>query len=72
MSLEHANLDAGAREPFHKTEVATLEISYRCAHALYNSGYTTIAQIKAARDAELLSVRNFGKVSLREVRAVLG
>ena len=40
----------------------------RTARALVRGGYRCLGDVQAASDAELLALRNFGKLSLAEVR----
>jgi DNA-directed RNA polymerase alpha subunit len=42
----------------------------RTARALVRGGYRCLGDVQAASDAELLALRNFGQLSLAEVRAV--
>jgi DNA-directed RNA polymerase alpha subunit len=42
----------------------------RTSHALIRAGYRRLGDVQAASDAELLALRNFGYLSLAEVRAV--
>jgi DNA-directed RNA polymerase alpha subunit len=42
----------------------------RTARALVRGGYRRLGDVQAASDAELLELRNFGYLSLAEVRAV--
>ncbi len=42
----------------------------RTARALVRGGYRRLADVQAASDDELLALRNFGYLSLAEVRAV--
>ena len=42
----------------------------RTARALVRGGYRCLGDVQAAGDAELLALRNFGYLSLAEVRAV--
>lgn len=42
----------------------------RTARALARGGYRHLRDIQAASDSELLALRNFGQLSLAEVRAV--
>ncbi|WP_099024667.1 DNA-directed RNA polymerase subunit alpha C-terminal domain-containing protein [Mycolicibacterium palauense] len=42
----------------------------RTAYALIRGGYRNLGDVRAASDAELLELRNFGILSLAEVRAV--
>ena len=42
----------------------------RTARALVRAGYRRLDDVQAASDAELLALRNFGYLSLAEVRAV--
>jgi DNA-directed RNA polymerase alpha subunit len=42
----------------------------RTARALVRGGYRCLGDVQAASDFELLSLRNFGELSLAEVRAV--
>ncbi|MUL47111.1 hypothetical protein FZI85_04065 [Mycobacterium sp. CBMA293] len=42
----------------------------RTAHALVRGGYRRLEDVHAASDTELLALRNFGMLSLAEVRAV--
>jgi len=44
----------------------------RTALALVRGGYRCLGDVHAASDAELLALRNFGYLSLAEVRAVGG
>lgn len=41
----------------------------RTAHALARGGYRCLEDVQAATDDELLELRNFGQLSLAEVRA---
>lgn len=42
----------------------------RTARALVRGGYRSLGEVQSAGDDELLSLRNFGYLSLAEVRAV--
>jgi hypothetical protein len=42
----------------------------RTAGALVRGGYRCLGDVQAASDGELLALRNFGVLSLAEVRAV--
>jgi DNA-directed RNA polymerase alpha subunit len=42
----------------------------RTARALVRGGYHCLDDVQAAGDAELLELRNFGYLSLAEVRAI--
>lgn len=50
------------------TEVERLEIGIRAINALKLHGISTVAEVNALTDRELLATPNFGKVSLRELR----
>lgn len=45
-------------------------VTTRTANTLYRSGITTLEQVKAMSDSDLLSLRNFGRAMLAEVRGV--
>lgn len=42
----------------------------RTARALVRGGYRSLVEVRAAGDDELLGLRNFGMLSLAEVRGV--
>lgn len=44
------------------------QFTERTARALVRGGYRTLHDVRAASDADLLSLRNFGRNSLAEVR----
>ena len=50
--------------------VEDLELSVRAANGL--RFYKTVGEVAAASDSELLSIPNFGRKSLREVREIIG
>lgn len=59
------------KEPRTYTEVEMLELSSRSLHCLVNSGITTIGQLRAMSDDDLLSIPNLGRKSFYEIREVL-
>ena len=48
------------------------ELSTRVKNSLANDDITTVGAAKALSDGELMRMPNFGKVSLAELRAVVG
>jgi|6_EtaG_2_1085325.scaffolds.fasta_scaffold09245_2 DNA-directed RNA polymerase alpha subunit len=56
---------------FSRESVNVLGLSVRAANCLYNIGIKNIGQLASKTDNDLLKYRNFGKVSLREVRSKL-
>ena len=52
--------------------IRNLGLSVRATYSLTENGFTTAGAVRKASDRELLRNPNFGRVSLKEVRAVLG
>lgn len=56
-----------------ETLIADLKLSVRAKRCLYiNFGLDTVGQARELTDKQLMSVENFGKKSLQEIRAVIG
>jgi DNA-directed RNA polymerase alpha subunit len=54
-----------------QTSLENLPLSVRACNCLKNSGIETIAQLLAKSERDLLRMRNFGIVSLNEIKAML-
>ncbi len=52
-------------------DVGQLQLSVRAANCLESENIATVAQLVVRTEVELLKVRNFGKTSLKEVKAKL-
>lgn len=50
------------------TSVNEIELSVRAANCLNNANLTTVGQLAAKTEAEMLKYRNFGKKSLNEIK----
>lgn len=59
------------KSPCGKTHVWDLPISYRAYNCLVRSHILTVDDLLCYADADLLQIKNFGKVSLSDVRAAL-
>jgi DNA-directed RNA polymerase alpha subunit len=57
-----------SRGVFPDTTLAELVLSVRAYNCLELGGYKTVADIRAASDADLMRLPNFGKSCLRETR----
>lgn len=62
---------ARSKEDDMENDIDTWPLSVRAYNALKNNGIRTVGQLLEKSDAELLRFRNFGRVSLAEVRKVL-
>src|SRR6266850_615939 len=51
--------------------VNEIELSVRAANCLNNANITTVGQLAAKSEAEMLKYRNFGKKSLNEIKEKL-
>ena len=60
---------AGAPTP--ETILAYMEFSTRSANAMKNEGILTLAMLATKTEAEVLRIPNFGRKSLKEMRAML-
>lgn len=67
----HACRAAGAALPLRERPILVLGLSTKAHLALYHSDVTTVGALLDKTDAELLAIRNFGRLSLREVREAL-
>ena len=51
--------------------LAELELSVRATNCLESEGITTVRDLVSKSEEQLLTVRNFGETTLKEVRAKL-
>ena len=54
------------------TLIGELDFSTRVAKALKNDGIETVGQLRALTDGELSRIPNLGRVSVQEIKLVLG
>lgn len=54
------------------TPIEEFYLSARSARCLIDAGYKTAGSVRTAPDAELLRIRGFGRLSLKEIREVIG
>jgi DNA-directed RNA polymerase alpha subunit len=47
-------------------------LSTRACNCLYNAGFSTVQEVRAATDADLLSIPNLGRGTVREIRQEIG
>ena len=52
--------------------IEDLDLSVRAINSLHNENITTIGDLVAKTDEDLLEFKNFGRKSLEEIKAVLG
>jgi hypothetical protein len=57
--------------PRHGTPIEDLRLSARAQNMLQHAGLTTVEQVLATPDEDLLRVRNFGQMQLRELKTKL-
>ena len=55
----------------HDTPVSSLDPSVRAANCLAAEGLKTIRDLVTRQESDMLQVRNFGKTSLKEIKAKL-
>lgn len=53
-------------------ELLRSTLTWRCFNALQNEGVTTVGEARQLSDEQLLRTLNFGKVSLAELRSIIG
>lgn len=59
------------KETYLDTPVSEIEMSVRCHNCLRRAGITTIREVVQKTETEMLSYKNFGKVSLDELKEIL-
>ena len=62
---------AHPNEDWKNVRLSDIDLSVRTSNCLYSMGLTTLGELASLSDAELLRQPNFGRKSLREVKALL-
>ncbi|HEV3166497.1 MAG TPA: DNA-directed RNA polymerase subunit alpha C-terminal domain-containing protein, partial [Isosphaeraceae bacterium] len=65
-----APLDAELERKLNMS-LAELELSVRATNCLESEGITTVRELVSRNEDQLLTVRNFGETTLKEVKAKL-
>jgi DNA-directed RNA polymerase subunit alpha len=78
LPAEAVGADGARAEPVNEElerklnmSLAELELSVRATNCLESEGITTVRHLVSRSEDQLLSVRNFGETTLKEVRAKL-